>query len=190
MVILEVHIKFGGLPWTRYMSLAIHLCKDTGERDDLSVSCGQYKDSIILWIKAHLTALEVEKVDFRVLGSEVANTEWPSGDSFLPPTFVPSGWHFRLTHWIIRDRLGYTVTQPTTESVWLQTSGVISYSCHRALVGQQGSPAHLRHSGDKTDVAGTISKLAIPPGQEEEDSGRPHITIKNTLVEGEGITQW
>lgn len=45
MVILEVHIKLGDLPWTRYVSLAARLCRDTGKKGNLSMSHGQYKDS-------------------------------------------------------------------------------------------------------------------------------------------------
>lgn len=45
MVIPEVHIKLGDLPWTRYVSLAACLCRDTGKKGNLSMSHGQYKDS-------------------------------------------------------------------------------------------------------------------------------------------------
>lgn len=45
MVILEVDIKLGDLPWTCYVSLATLLYRDTGKNDNLSMSRGQYKDS-------------------------------------------------------------------------------------------------------------------------------------------------
>lgn len=45
MVILEVHIKLGGLPWTRYVSLATRLYRDARKKGNLSVSPGHYKGS-------------------------------------------------------------------------------------------------------------------------------------------------